>query len=578
MKKKYKNILFSSIFFIIASAYCNAQIQVIRIPYSDSTIIINVGEIEREARRVGEQARRIAAEVQIEKMEEMEKLVLHIADSTEFKFHFDSLDIRINQEEMEKQIKIAEEYVRLQEQEIRKITKATVRASHFSVDNFATSFNLDYSGKIDISEDEENITSISRGGKFVISKSTFGNKRKVEIQPDENGKLIYNFYVGNSKTPFDPDGKNWLADILPEVLKSSSIAAENRIEKQMKKGGVDKTLLYINRLSSQGAQVTFYKLLISRNDITSDDLSKITKSVSRNISSSGLLSDYYSESFAIYYNKKGLNDYFNGIKKISSSYEKSECLAKLIEVKEIRDSFDKEHWENWLNTAQTISSSYELSRTLREAFRYNLKNIPARSLEETLVSISSSYEKANTVEKAFESPNNKLWNESQNNALLNAARSISSSYEKKNTLEQALENWKYWSPDTKTVFFKTATTISSSSELASLLEELENYKIENKNNIHAFYAAASRISSSYELSSVLRDIAGSNYFHKGHYKEYLTTAAYISSSSELSDALEEVGGFIYKSKDASLIELYKNTANRISSTYDREKAMEALQK
>ncbi|KXX70998.1 hypothetical protein [Flammeovirga sp. SJP92] len=573
MKNFFNNILFSVFIYLLTSfSPISAQIKVIEIPGTDSTIVINIEEIKEEAKRIAKEAKKIAAEVQIEEMEEFIKIMVEAPE-------LEDIDIQIDQEAIEAQIRKAEAQIRMHQAEIERAAREAQRPYHrMEYTNFVSSFKLDYNGKIELSEDEDDIKSISKDGKFIISKSTFGNKRKVSIRPNANGQLEYKFYVGNSEVPYDPDGKKWLSDILPEVIKSSTIAAESRLNKRMKEGGVDKALRYISEISGQSNQVTFYRLLISRKDISADELVKITKDVTRNVSSSSELSDYFKESFAIYNNKKGLSAYFNGIKSISSSYEKSDCLTEIIESSDIREGFNENHWEQWLKATQTITSSYEASKTLQEAFNYDASGMPARTLEQTIKLISSSYEKANTIEAAFSEQNRKKWSEDQNNALLFAAKSISSSYELKNTLEEALESWKYWSEETKNIFFQVASSISSSSEKASLLSELEDYKIEHRSNIHNFYMSIRSISSSYDMASVLEDIASSSHFHEGHYEEYLNATTHISSSYDMRDALEEIAPFIAKSKDDSLIQLYKEKVKLISSSHDREKAMEALEK
>ncbi|NME67985.1 hypothetical protein [Flammeovirga aprica] len=574
MKKFFNNILLLVFLYLLTSlaSFTNAQIKVIEIPGSDSTIVINIGEIKEKALKVAKEAQKIAAESQLEAMEEYIKIMGEVPE-------IEDIDIQIDQQAIEAEIRRAEAQIRMHQAEIERAAREAQRPyKRMEYTNFVSSFKLDYNGKIELTEDEDEIKSISKGGKFVISKSTFGNKRKVSIRPNEKGELEYTFYVGNSEVPYDPDGKKWLLDILPEVIKSSTIAAESRLNNRMKEGGVEKALKYISEISGQSNKITFYRLLIGRKDISADELVKITKDVTKYVSSSSELSEYFKESFAIYNNKKGLNAYFNGIKQISSSYEKSECLSGIIELKEIRSSFTKDHWELWLKATQTISSSYEASKTLQEAFNYDATAMPARTLEQSLEIISSSYEKANTIEAAFSEPNNKRWNEDQNNALLFAAKTITSSYEKKNTLEEALENWKYWSEETKNIFFQVASTVSSSSEKASLLSELEDYKIENQSNIHQFYSAIKSINSSYDMASTLEDIASSDYFHKGHFEEYLNATPLISSSHDMRGALEEIAPHIAKSKDEGLIQLYKEKVELISSSYDREKAREALER
>ena len=86
--------------------------------------------------------------------------------------------------------------------------------------SIGNNFTVEYKGEIELSDDDTDVVSISRGGYMEIKKTSFGNRRKIFMEPDGSGTLIKKYYVGGSQKSFDAEGRKWLADILLEVVRT----------------------------------------------------------------------------------------------------------------------------------------------------------------------------------------------------------------------------------------------------------------------------------------------------------------------------------------------------------------------
>ena len=102
-------------------------------------------------------------------------------------------------------------------------------------DDSFENFEVKYKGKIVVTSNDKDILSISPGGFFTVTKSSFGNKRKIHISADNRGRLNKEYYEGKSKKDFDKNGKEWLEDVLPEIILHTGISAEERINRLAKK-------------------------------------------------------------------------------------------------------------------------------------------------------------------------------------------------------------------------------------------------------------------------------------------------------------------------------------------------------
>ena len=117
-------------------------------------------------------------------------------------------------------------------------------------------FDLKYKGIIEITEDNKMITGISADGFVEINKTAFGNNRRLFIHADDKGTITYEYYVGKTETAFNPEGKKWLAEILPDIVKRSDLGVESRVRHLYQKKGLRAVLDAIEDLPS-GSSYTY---------------------------------------------------------------------------------------------------------------------------------------------------------------------------------------------------------------------------------------------------------------------------------------------------------------------------------
>src|ERR1041385_163029 len=71
------------------------------------------------------------------------------------------------------------------------------------------SFNVELRGKIELTDDDKDIKSISSDGYLEITKTTFGSKRTIVITPEGNG-VKREYYEGHEKQDFEKGGgRQW---------------------------------------------------------------------------------------------------------------------------------------------------------------------------------------------------------------------------------------------------------------------------------------------------------------------------------------------------------------------------------
>lgn len=125
-------------------------------------------------------------------------------------------------------------------------------------------FNVEYRGKIEITEDDKDIKSMSDDGYLEISKTVFGSKRLIVIESQGNGKITREYYEGRTRVAWDPAGKAWLSEILPEVVRTTTLCADSRVARFYKQGGTAGVLNEIDKIESDYVRSAYANALMKQ--------------------------------------------------------------------------------------------------------------------------------------------------------------------------------------------------------------------------------------------------------------------------------------------------------------------------
>ncbi len=247
--------------------------------------------------------------------------------------------------------------------------KSTIR-----IKSNGNQFNIEYEGDFTLSDDDKDIIAISNGGFFEVKKSSFGNRRRVLIESEGNGKLNKRYYVGGSQKKYIPDGKNWLAEILPEIVRTTTIGAKSRVSRFYKKGGVKAVMNEIDRIKSDFIKSKYFEIIL-KYKLSTNELVTVIEQTGRQIKSDHYLSEILkSNQTAFLKNNQTIDAYIDASGNLKSDHYITQVLKKVINDKSITDS----QLESLLIISENISSDHYLTQVLTEIMdnrALNSKNI-----------------------------------------------------------------------------------------------------------------------------------------------------------------------------------------------------------
>ena len=115
-------------------------------------------------------------------------------------------------------------------------------------------------GTVEFNAQESDVARMGRGAKLVIEQTRAGVTRKITITsamtPGAKG-FQRTYLVDGAARPFDADGKAWLANVIPEIHRTTGIDAEARVARLLGEGGVPRLLREIAMLTGDHARAEY---------------------------------------------------------------------------------------------------------------------------------------------------------------------------------------------------------------------------------------------------------------------------------------------------------------------------------
>ncbi len=397
-------------------------------------------------------------------------------------------------------------------------------------------FDLKYKGIIDLSDDNKMINGISANGFVEINKTAFGNNRRLFIHADDKGTITYEYFVGKTETAFNPEGKKWLGEILPDIVKRSDLGVESRVRNLYQTKGLrgvldvledmpssttysyssDWSVFTIKSSSSyksgsSASKNTFLKTLVFDNQLKDQDIIPVIEQIKdiRSNSTKGTLLRYILENYKLntgelaaildatathdyntergstlrMFNKLYINDfvirkgYFDIIDDMEINAEKGNVLKHLVRTAELSA-------DTWISMLQTVDN-FSVEREKGALLLYFIPYLPDN--DEVMASFRSVMD--NMSESYY------ILKGEITTALLDAALNSGEQKSDKTSLIN---------------YLKTARGISSNSQKGLILRKANRLFINDEQVVDAYFEVLNSMDSENEMYNVMLDLLAKN--------------------------------------------------------------------
>jgi beta-lactamase regulating signal transducer with metallopeptidase domain len=339
------------------------------------------------------------------------------------------------------------------------------RRGNFVWSNGHEKLEVTYVGDIEFTDDDTDVKRLSPDGYLKIREGGWFVGRGVEFRADAAGNLKRRYFAGNSEKPFEPEGRQWLAQVLPRFIRQTGIGAEARVARIRNAKGPSGVLSEISLIEGSWAKrIYFSELLKTKLD---------PDTIRRALTQAG--------------------------REIDSDFELATLLINDADVLLANEATRQAYFD----AARSIDSDFEMRRTFSAALKRGpISSTTLASMLDASTGISSDFEEATLlIEVAKLQP----LDNSSRGPFFNALRTVESDFEHRRVLS-ALAQRTDLPPETVSAMVDSATAIGSDFEVATfLLETVKHRPVEN-NFRDPFFRAVDSLGSAFERGRVLQAV------------------------------------------------------------------------
>jgi hypothetical protein len=427
-------------------------------------------------------------------------------------------------------------------------------------------FNIESRGKIELTDDDKDIKSMSSDGFLEITKTVFGSKRSLRISSQGNS-LKKEYYEGRTSLPFEPDGKKWLTEILPELVRTTTIGAESRVNRFYRQGGVNAVLNEIESLESDYVTAHYANALVNLS-VPSKDYPVIISRVASTLDSDHYLTEFLQKNLTKFLATKESSDaVFTATTKMDSDHYKTEVIKEALRVQ----SPSPEAIRSILLASGKMDSDHYKTEVLGSLLNQN--NLTDAIMGEIMTAskaIESDHYKSIVLSRALAKTG--LSNNSYQRAL-ESIKEIESDHYKTEVITRLLTNQLPIGQLQNLV--EISFSIDSDHYTTEVLKEVLRQQDLGDDTFTLLVDRASKMDSDHYASVVLG--ASLDYPNLTNAKliNILNAAGNINSDHYITQVLTEAAPRV-KSGDTQLKDAYRAVAKKISSETYYGRAMKAI--
>jgi beta-lactamase regulating signal transducer with metallopeptidase domain len=346
-------------------------------------------------------------------------------------------------------------------------TTVSSQKGNFMWSNDNDRIEIDYDGRIEFTDDDTDVKSLSPGGRLRIREGRMPNRKTVEFESDGQGNLRRRYWVGASEQPFEPEGRQWLAQTLPRFIRQSGLGAASRVARILRAKGVDGVLAEIELIQGSWAKRLYYSELLNTATIEPRAIEQILTRAGREIDSDfELASLLIGSADRLLVGEPARRAYFTAVQSIESDFEMRRVYSAALK----HGAVSPDLLAVVLDGSTAIDSDFEHAELLTQVVKLQPLDGRARP------------------------------------AFFKALAGVDSDFEHRRVLN-ALATRSDLDADTLKGLFESAVLIESDFEEASLLlTTLKHHSIEGANR-EVFFRAVDGLGSTFERGRVLQAVA-----------------------------------------------------------------------
>jgi hypothetical protein len=396
---------------------------------------------------------------------------------------------------------------------------------NFTWSNGKQKIEVRYEGSIEFTDDDTDVKSLSPGGELRIADKGWISSRTVEFRADGAGNIQRRYWVGWSEKPFEPEGRQWIAQELPRFIRQTGIGAPARVARILKAKGPSGVLSEISLIEGSWAKRLYFTELLQTATLDPKTVQQVLIQAGREIDS-----DFELASLLIAASDRLLVDdatrkaYFEAAKTIDSDFEMRRVFSSALK----RGPVPPDLVAGLLETSTAISSDFELASLLIDVTKLGPLDSRTRApFFRALDTVESDFEHRRVLSSLVRADSSG----DTIATMLDSAGAIGSDFEKATFLLDVTKGSTFEGP-VRAPFFRAANTIGSAFERGRVLQQVVKRTDLSPQTVLEVLRSAQGMKSSFETSQVLLALAASHPLSGEARDIYIATASRLGDFEE----------------------------------------------
>ncbi|MFN0121921.1 MAG: hypothetical protein ACKV2V_15615 [Blastocatellia bacterium] len=123
----------------------------------------------------------------------------------------------------------------------RSAPRAERRSSHeewtMTMDDNGRGLQVRIRGRVEFNDDYSDLRTLSPGGSLRVRDTRTGTTRPLDIEADGHGNLTRGYFVNDRARELDAEARQWMAALMPELVRQSGFDAERRVARAVARSG-----------------------------------------------------------------------------------------------------------------------------------------------------------------------------------------------------------------------------------------------------------------------------------------------------------------------------------------------------
>ncbi len=430
-----------------------------------------------------------------------------------------------------------------------------------------SNFNVETRGKIEVSDDDKDIKNMSADGYLEITKTVFGSKRSIVITPEGSG-LKREYFESRTKVAFEPEGRKWLSEVLPELVRSTTIGAESRVNRFYRLGGTKGVLNELESIESDHVKAHYANLLMKLG-VSTKDYGPIVSQVAESIDSDHYLTEFLKDNMAKFLQtKESAEAVFIATGKMDSDHYKSEVIKEGLRS----GPASLENVKTILQATGNMGSDHYKAEVLTAILRQNNVTDPIiAELVNTTKSIDSDHYRTVVLEEALGKPG---ISSASYQKVIESVKEIDSDHYKSEVLINMLRNT--MSAEAQLNLIALLPSIESDHYVTTVANEMLKKQTLNDGVFQKLVEAMGNTGSDHYTATFLQSALNRPSLSKENMMAILQAAGNIESDHYIAEVLTDAAPKVMALNDASVKEAYRKAAKKIESETYYGRAMKAI--